>query len=192
MTCRHKKAPNLKCLGGRKNSDPDVAWGFRWNANMQQNPINISTSFNLLANNTSIVFLNQIHNQHDCLVEPKSYMFVNKKLIKQMYIYIYTVYSNKHQTHIIISLTSLTYFTYLSQGISKKMSSTLIFENEKTASQVIQVRPDRVATKLPSKNVSTEPRMLQKWAWLGGCLFCGATLMGGGVDDWKRILMICL
>ena len=72
------------------------------------------------------------------------------------------------------------------------MSSTLIFENEKTASQVIQVRPDRVATKLPSKNVSTEPRMLQKWAWLGGRLFCGATRVGGGVDDWKRILMICL
>eukprot|EP00434_Breviolum_minutum_P045657 symbB.v1.2.040984.t1/scaffold7654.1/size10050/1 len=41
---------------------------------------------------------------------------------------------------------------------------------------VIQVRPDRVATKLPSKNVSTEPRMLQKWA----LRICADRLVSGG------------
>ena len=38
-------------------------------------------------------------------------------LWKRPYIYIYLF---KHQTHIIISWTFPTYFTYLSQGISKK------------------------------------------------------------------------
>ena len=34
------------------------------------------------------------------------------------------------------------------------------------AAEVVQVRPDSVASKLPSKGVA-EPRMLQKWAWRG-------------------------
>ena len=60
-------------------------------------------------------------------------MFANKKphqtdilhVHTHIYIYIYI------KTHIIISLTFPTYFTHLYQGISKKMSSTLILENEK-------------------------------------------------------------
>lgn len=77
---------------------------------MQQNPINISTSFNLLANNTSIVFLNQIHNQHDCLVEPKSYMFVNKKTHQtDVYIYIFKQTSNSYY-----NIIDFPYLFYLS------------------------------------------------------------------------------
>eukprot|EP00438_Fugacium_kawagutii_P025246 Skav201300 [mRNA] locus=scaffold1317:139251:167953:- [translate_table: standard] len=41
---------------------------------------------------------------------------------------------------------------------------------------VIQVRPDRVASKLPSKGVSNEPRMLQKWA----LRVCADRLVSGG------------